>query len=126
MDVRRKLHCVKPFSMLMSTLTIFLLSCYVTSLIESTIKMQHSVHDKKKIENETNVIKCSAQLFQGPIDNADFVVYLLHPTDHHEKSQRQTLINFSEVQVIPIQSAEPCRKNDESFISAGKVEDIMK
>ncbi len=95
-------------------------------MIESIIKLQHSVHDKKKIKNEINVIKCSAHLFQGPIANADFVVYLLHPTDHHEKKQRQTIINCSEVQVISMQSVEACRKSDESFISAGKVEGIMK
>jgi hypothetical protein len=86
--------------------------------------MQHFVEDKKMRENETNVIKCSAQLFQGPIDNADFVVNIIPPTDHYEKIVPQTIINYSKGQIIPIQSVEALRKNDEYFTSKG--EDIVK
>jgi len=124
MEVHRKLNFGKHFFTLLSTLTNFHSLYCVTSLMKRSIKMQHLVDDKKMRENETNVIKCSAQLFQGPIDNADFLVNIIHPTDRYEKIVPQTIINYSKGHIIPIQSVEECRKNDEYSTSKG--EDIVK
>ena len=62
--------------------------------------MQHLVRDKKTCMKETNIIKCSAQLFYGPIDNADFIVTIMYP-DYKCQSTPPKTLDYSDGIINP-------------------------
>jgi hypothetical protein len=77
---------------------------------------------------ETNIIKCYAQLFHGPFDNADFVVTVVYPNFHNESAPR-TKLEYSHGQIIPKDLVKENAKHDEFFYTfsrKGKGEENMK